>query len=424
MSLPKKQDDDIVEIKKHVNAIHSSNNISLVQRKVFNALLYNAYHDLPKKSQYEIPVKLLAELIGYDSNDQKKLKNSLMGLITTAIEWNVLDSTDNDSSKWRASSIIASAKIEKGICTYEFSSVMRELLYHPEMYGRIDMNVMTKFKSAYGLALYENCIRFQGLSTTGWLSLAVFRKLMGIADGHYPEFCDFKKRVLDIALREVNQHSHLNVTPEVQRVNKKVTSIRFKLSTKQSAVFYVERINESSELELSKILTEMFGLSLESVRDVLAKYEHDYIQGKIDLIKNSENFKGGKIRDLTAYLVDALKRDYKKSRSSGAVITASRNSCLESEKQEKLVQEKQKNTYNKYVSDLIESYVVSLTDEEKNRLLSEFEQACDSYALTKYKKHGLAHAAVKAIFNMFVKNKEVGNKLNILSFDEFLCVNT
>src|ERR1700722_14947562 len=98
MALPKKQDNDTVEIKKHVNAIHSSNNISLVQRKVFNALLYNAYHDLPKKSQYEIPVRLLAELIGYDSNDQKKLKNSLMGLITTAIEWNVLDSTDNDSS--------------------------------------------------------------------------------------------------------------------------------------------------------------------------------------------------------------------------------------------------------------------------------------------------------------------------------------
>ena len=423
MSVPKKQDNNIVEIKKHVSAIHSSNNISLVQRKVFNVLLYNAYHDLPKKSQYEIPVKLLAELIGYDSNDQKKLKNSLMGLITTAIEWNVLDSTDNDSSRWRASSIIASAKIEKGICTYEFSSVMRELLYHPERYGRIDISVMTKFKSAYGLALYENCIRFQGLSTTGWLSLAVFRKLMGIADGHYSEFCDFKKRVLNIALREVNQHSHLNVTPEVQRINKKVTNIRFKLSTKQIEQFHVEHLNDATKLELNKILTDVFGLSIESVRDVLTKYEHDYIQGKIDLIKSSENFKGGKIRDLAAYLVDALKRDYKKSRSSGALIAASHNSRLEKEKQEKLIQEKQKYKYDKYVSSQIESYVLSLVDEEKKRLLSEFEKACDSYALSKYKKHGLGNAVVKAIFNMFIKNKEAGNKLNILSLDEFICAN-
>ncbi|MCW5584424.1 MAG: replication initiation protein, partial [Gammaproteobacteria bacterium] len=283
-----------------------------------------------------------------------------------------------------------------------------------------DMNLMTKFKSAYGLALYENCIRFQGLSTTGWLSLAIFRKLMGIPDGRYPEFCDFKKRVLDIALREVNLYSHLNVSPEMQRVNKKVTSIRFKLSTKQSATFHVEHFNEANDLELIKILTEIFGLSPESVKDVLAKYEHDYIQGKIDLIKNSENFKSGKIRDLAAYFVDALKRDYKKSRSSKAVITELRDTRLESEKQEKLVQEKQKNKYNKYVSDLIENYVSSLADDEKNRLLSEFEQVCDSYALTKYKKHGLAHAAVKAIFNMFIKNTEASNKLNILSFDEYL----
>jgi plasmid replication initiation protein len=205
MSALNKQDSNQIEIKKHINAIHCTNNISLVQRKVFNALLYNAYHDLPKKSQFEIPVKLLSELIGYDSNDRKKLKNSLMGLITTAIEWNVLDSKNTDYSKWTASSIISSAKIENGICTYEFSSMMRELLYHPDVYGRIDMLVMSRFKSGYGLALYENCIRFQGLSNTGWMTLEVFRKLMGLAEGSYPVYCDFKKRVLDIALKEVNQ---------------------------------------------------------------------------------------------------------------------------------------------------------------------------------------------------------------------------
>jgi len=420
MSVPKKQDNNIVEIKKHVSAIHSSNNISLVQRKVFNALLYNAYHDLPKKSQYEIPVKLLAELIGYDSNDQKKLKNSLMGLITTAIEWNILDSTDNDSSKWQASSIIASAKIEKGICTYEFSSVMRELLYHPERYGRIDISVMTKFKSAYGLALYENCIRFQGLSTTGWLSLAVFRKLMGIADGHYSEFCDFKKRVLDIALREVNQYSHLNVTPEVQRINKKVTSIRFKLSTKQIEQFHVEHIDDVTKLELNKILTDVFGLSIESVKDVLTKYEHDYIQGKIDLIKNSENFKNGKIRDLAAYLVDGLKRDYQKAKSSVSLIAESRNALLMSEQQAKKIQEKKEKEYSKYVNSIIEGYVLSLDEEEKMILFKEFEQFCDPYSLSEYKKHGLKKAAVKGIFNLFIKNKRVGTELIVENYDEFL----
>lgn len=420
MSLVKRQENNPLEIKKHVNAIHSSNNISLVQRKIFNALLFNAYHDLPKKSQYEIPVKLLSELIGYDSNDHKKLKNSLMGLITTAIEWNVLDYSDNDLSKWRASSIIASAKIEKGICTYEFSSVMRELLYHPDMYGRIDMKVMTKFKSGYGLALYENCIRFQGLSTTGWLSLEIFRKLMGIESDQYPVFCDFKKRVLDIALREVNQHSHLNVIPEVQRVNKKVTSIRFKLSPKHDAMIHVEHFSEPDKVEISKILIDEFGLSPESVTDVLSKYEIEYIREKISLIKNSENFRCGKIRDLAAYLVDGLKRDYKKSKSSGLLIAESRNALLMSEQQAKKIQEKKEKEYSKYVNTIIEGYILSLDEEKKTILFKEFEQFCDPYSLSEYKKHGLKKAAVKGIFNLFIKNKRVGTELIIENYDEFL----
>tara|TARA_R110000868_G_scaffold208838_1_gene458376 strand:- start:573 stop:1850 length:1278 start_codon:yes stop_codon:yes gene_type:complete len=420
MSALSKKDSHQVAIKKHINAIHCTNNISLVQRKVFNALLYHAYHDLPTKSQFEIPVRLLSELIGYDSNDRKKLKKSLMGLITTAIEWNVLDSKNADYSKWTASSIISSAKIENGICTYEFSSMMRELLYHPDVYGRIDMLVMSRFKSGYGLALYENCVRFQGLSNTGWVSIDVFRKLMGIADGTYSVYCDFKKRVLDKALKEVNQLSNLHVVPEVKRVNKKVTSIRFKLAQKQAEMIHVEHLTNTSDLELSKILTDEFGLSIDLTKDVLSRYEEEYIRGKIALIKDSSNFKSGNIRDLAAYLADALKRDYKKSKSSRALISQAKQAQLDIEKQNQKMQEKQKNEYGKYVSVVIEDHVSSLSTQDKEHLFSEFEQVCDQYSLKKFKKHGLSNASVKSMFNMFIKNSGLGKGLKILGFEEFV----
>ena len=35
-----------LELKKHINAIHCTNNLSLLQRKLFNALLFNAYPNL------------------------------------------------------------------------------------------------------------------------------------------------------------------------------------------------------------------------------------------------------------------------------------------------------------------------------------------------------------------------------------------
>ncbi len=416
MALPKKKTANFVEIKKHVNAIHCSNNISLVQRKIFNALLFNAYDDLIKKSEYEIPVKYLSELIGYDSNDTKKLKNSLLGLITTAVEWNVLDHTNNDLTKWSASSIIAAAKIEKGICTYEFSSVMRELLYRPEMYGKIDLHVMTQFKSGYGLALYENCIRFQGLNNTSWLPLGTFRKLMGIPDNKYLAYCDFKKRVLDIALKEVNQHTPLTIVPEIKRLNRKPVSIRFKLDMKQTEMIHVEHFNGSVNAEIMKILSEEFGLSLEYGEKILVEYEAEFIKEKIVLVKSSANFKQGKIRDLAAYLIDALKRDYKKSKSSRDLIVINQQQRIEDELKEKRKIQEEQESYNSYVNDKIDKFVEELTATKKNKVFLQFEQNCDPYILTRYKKQGLKNKSVKAVFNMFIKDKH----LRILDFDAFL----
>ena len=80
-----------LELKKHVGLIHSVNKLSLLERKIANALLFNAYEMLLTKTEHQIHISDLANLIGYDSNDHKVLKKSLMSLISTVMEWNILD---------------------------------------------------------------------------------------------------------------------------------------------------------------------------------------------------------------------------------------------------------------------------------------------------------------------------------------------
>ena len=185
-------------------------------------------------------------------------------------------------------------------------------------------------------------------------------------------------------------------------------------------MIHVEHFEDSGQAETIKTLIDQFGLSSESVKEVLSKYDHDYIQEKIEVIKNSGSFKSGKVRDLAAYLMDALKKDYKKSKSSQKLIEDAQRVHSENKKLEENKQEEQKKRYSKYVNDLVERYITSLHDNEKNELFDKFEQNCDSYTLTKYKKHGLKHAAVKAIFNMFIKNNKLSKELQILNMDEFM----
>lgn len=412
MSLPVKQETKPV-LKKHVNTIHCSNNLTLVQRKLFNALLFNAYNDLLDKAQYQISVKRLCELIGYDSRDYKKLRKSILDLITTSIEWNVIDQEHGEQKeKWRASALISAAKIESGMCTYEFSSTMRELLYTPEIYGKIDIKVMIEFKSSYGLALYENCIRFHGIAQTQWLSLPVFRKLMGIPDGQYSNFCDFKKRVLDIAVKEVNNYSPITVIPEIRRVNKKVTSIRFKLSNQILSELTSD--TDNADVLLINSLKNEFGFSIDTIQELITKYGHDYINIKVKLIKESDGYKRGKIRGLAGYLVDALKRDYQTSKAVQVRMMSSQTDELD--RLEKKELEKKRRAENARRRTIIDKYLIKLDNKAKQALLSDFEhyirQKDSFFMLKKYKEVGISSPAVRAVFNLFVfdlisKNKHV-----------------
>jgi len=412
-----------LELKKHVNLIHCSNSFTLVQRKLFNALLFHAYSDLSSKNQFSLPSKTLCEMIGYKSNDSKSLKKALLGLLTIVVEWNVIDynfSKSND--KWVASSALASATIGNGICTYEYSLAIKELFYQPEIYGRINIGLLPKFKSSYGLSLYENCVRYHGISQTQWFTLAVFRKLMGVSDDQYLIFRDFKRRVLDIAVKEVNLHSPITVFPETKRLGGKVVSIRFRIESKQEIISIQPAKQDTEVSALKNVLQDNFGLSIKNIESIFESYELNYIQEKVDLVLNSDSCKLGKIRELPAYLVKALKEDYKYSKPSKVVVSEKRRAKESAEVVKKNKMEELKQDYNQYITSTIDEFVLNLSEESRQVLVDEFENELKkegNIAYKWYQKNKLDHSAVKSLFNNFVRNSEGFQFNDLLSFEDY-----
>ena len=76
----------VLELKKHVAIIHSNNKLTLLQRKIANALLFNAYKDLLDKDEHIIHIVKLCELIGYVSNDHKTIKKALINPVTYILQ--------------------------------------------------------------------------------------------------------------------------------------------------------------------------------------------------------------------------------------------------------------------------------------------------------------------------------------------------
>ena len=224
--------DASIELKKHVGAIHVKGSLSLLQRKAVNALLLNAYHELPDESIKEHAIRLvdLARALGYNSNDHELLKDTIETLVETKVRWNVLDHDGKEG--WGVSGLLASAVAEPGAgtCRYAYSVHLRRLLYNPAVYARINLAVQARFTSQYALALYENCLRFVRTGSTGWHSVADWRGLLGVGDGQYSTYKALRQHVLSPAVSQVNSVGHIQVEMETRREGRRIGHLRFLVS--------------------------------------------------------------------------------------------------------------------------------------------------------------------------------------------------
>ncbi len=393
------------ELKKHVAVIHSHNKISLLQRKISNALLYNAYDNLLTIDEHEIQITTLTKLIGYDSNDHKKIKQALMDLLATVIEWNIVDGDKIDQDGiWNASSIIADASIEGSRCTYSYSNKMRRLLYHPNVYGRLSLEVQARFQSGYGLALYENCNRYQNIGQTPWFEIEKFRKLMGVDDNKYKIFRDFKSRVLDKSVDEVNKHTELTVEPRLKKINRKVVAIQFAINKENNKI---NRNKKSQEiLTLFELLRKNYGLSEKQITDLVENYQKSYILEKIKLVEESNSYKSGKIKNLGKYLLCAISDNYQPQKSQPEIPPKSNKHDV--------------TEYEKYLRKKLFSIFHDMNEIIQEELLKKFESYIKTTAfISLYKNDKLKNVLVQDQFMKFIMSYDNEVKKEVWSFNQW-----
>lgn len=368
------------ELKKHAATIHCSNSLSLLQRKISNALLYHAYQELMLKVEHEISIKQLCRLIGYQGNNHAVIREALKVLISTVIEWNIVDD-ETGSENWSASSILASVSLEGPLCYYAYSPRMKQLLHSPSMFGKIDLVIQSRFRSSYGLALYENCIRYRGLPQTKWFELDLFKKLMGVPSGKYDVFRDFKRRVLDKAVDEVNTYSDLVISAEILREGRKVAKIRFILKerAKKTRLGPHKKADKkrlkNADTDFIKKLQDDFGLSDEQTEQLLHDYDVNFIRDKIALIEASKPYREGKIENLTAYLFSAVKNNFKatKTQQQEPISLQAARSKQDMQTWSRVINEV-RDEYSLYRETIIEAAINALSKPKKKAFMQAFQE--------------------------------------------------
>jgi hypothetical protein len=324
------------EVIKHSAAIQIENNITLLQRRTWNALLYNAYNELETKEEHAIPVRKLARLVGYDSHDMGYLKEAALAMLRCIVQYNVLGK-DGSTERWGAMALLAQVDIQKGWFTYAYSPELRRRLHNPAMYARLDLNMQKQFDSKHALALWELCADYLGSSRdygeSPFIPLAEYRKLMGIADDMYPLFKLFNKRIIKEPIAEINRVSDFFVSVNYRRSGRKVTALKFTIrritTLPEAAAGQGKLFPAMEDMPLVVRLLRDVGLSSGDAWDIYqrgwaivangATRPVDpgedaeaafirYIREKIHLLKRRQA--SGKVDNSTGFLLEAIRHNY------------------------------------------------------------------------------------------------------------------
>ena len=87
--------------------------------------------------------------------------------------------------------------------------------------------------SIYSVRLYELLVQWKTAKQTPMFELEKFRDQLGVDIEEYKAMCDFKKRVLQVAITEINEKSDIKISYEQVKKGRSIAGFKFKVLTKE-----------------------------------------------------------------------------------------------------------------------------------------------------------------------------------------------
>lgn len=216
----------------------------------------NSAEKILKKDTFEVSAQSLIDQWGVESKnayrDLKKAADSLFQRYIT------IDLEDHKTLKTRwISSIVYLEK--KGVIEVCFAQrILPYLSQLKAQFTKYELKHVSKMKSIYGVRLYELLVQYK---QTGFREIEIswLRQKFQIGDDEYLRMHDFKKRVIEPALKDINETSDLFAKYTQKKQGKHITHFLFEFGLKS-----VSEAKQPKKQRLTKKYIEQNALPGES----------------------------------------------------------------------------------------------------------------------------------------------------------------
>lgn len=298
--------------------------------------------DLSNKNIYEIirqvPDGLLKKIVSIPYKDKKGRRRLAKTPLVSAID-------------------IPLERRDEGVIYLRFDPVLKPfLLQLSERFTTYDLKNVMKLSSPYPFRMYELLKSHAWKSHKSFsISVSDLREFLQLGK-KYPRYGHFKSRVLSYCQSELNEHTDLSFTFKEIKQGRRVAEIKFFITLKEQLI--IEE-NADSYTSLKSI-----GVNNKVALQLIKSYNQRTIQVAVAKAKANK-----KVKNIAAYVVQALKEEYFKGEPKAKVYTpkksTSNNNQNASIQEAKKMFEKQ---LNLLTNQLIE---IHLTDRLVERVIEE-----------------------------------------------------
>ena len=102
-----------------------------------------------------------------------------------------------------------------------------------EQFTKYELQQVSSLSSAYAIRLYELLIQWRSAGKTPIIELQEFRKKLGVLDNEYLRMAHLKERVLELSIKQINEHTDICVKYEQHKRGRSISGFSFNFKQKK-----------------------------------------------------------------------------------------------------------------------------------------------------------------------------------------------
>jgi plasmid replication initiation protein len=208
--------------------VESRQNYTVNEKRLLSTVISFVKPTDTEFAEYEVSIKDWAKMLKVSPQGLYQIADD----VTTGLMMKIVAIKDPKKLKFKKWHVLDTADYEDGVLTLKIDKKMNDIflqLKKSKQYTHYELMEFVALTSTHAQRIYELVKQYQhSKQRERTIELTELREMLGLDDNQYKLFSNFRKKVLDIAKKQIEEHTSLRYEWEgITKRGRKIHSIRF-----------------------------------------------------------------------------------------------------------------------------------------------------------------------------------------------------